>query len=63
MEIARGEYLAFVDSDDHIEPDMCRVLYEAAAGADMCGADYYIDDQSLYPANMPFGFERRVSGR
>lgn len=26
-------------------------------------ADYYIDDQSIYPANMPFGFERRVSGR
>lgn len=23
-------------------------------------ADYYIDDQSIYPSNMPFGFERSV---
>ncbi len=44
MEIAKGEYIAFVDSDDFVEPDMCRVLYEAANGADMCGADYYVDD-------------------
>lgn len=43
MEIAVGEYLAFVDSDDFVEPDMCRALYEAARGADLCGADYYID--------------------
>ena len=44
MDVARGEYIAFVDSDDFVEPEMCRVLYEAARGADMCGADYYIDD-------------------
>ena len=44
MEIARGEYIAFVDSDDFVEPDMCRVLYETAAGSDMSCADYYIDD-------------------
>lgn len=43
MDIARGEYIAFVDSDDFIEPDMCRVLYETAQGADMCGADYLMD--------------------
>ena len=44
IDIARGEYIAFVDSDDFVEPDMCRVLYETAAGADMCCADYFIDD-------------------
>ena len=43
MSIAQGEYLCFVDSDDFIEPDTCRVLYDSAGGADMCGADYYID--------------------
>lgn len=43
MDIARGEYIAFVDSDDFVEPDMCKALYAAADGADMCGADYWID--------------------
>ena len=43
MEIAQGEYIAFVDSDDWVEPDMCKALYDAANGADMCGADYWID--------------------
>lgn len=43
MDIAKGEYIAFVDSDDWVEPDMCEILYSAAKGADMCGADYWID--------------------
>lgn len=30
MEVARGEYIGFVDSDDWIEPDMYERLYEAA---------------------------------
>ncbi len=28
IEIARGEYLTFVDSDDYISRDMCKILYE-----------------------------------
>lgn len=43
MDIAKGEYIAFLDSDDTLEPDACLRLYEAAAGADMAGADYYTD--------------------
>ena len=27
---AKGEYIAFVDSDDYIEPEMCQVMYEKA---------------------------------
>ena len=36
---AEGEYVAFVDSDDWIEPDFCEQLYRAAvnASADMAG--------------------------
>ncbi len=34
MELARGEYFGFVDSDDWIEPDMYQKLMEAALEAD-----------------------------
>lgn len=56
MDIAKGEYIAFVDSDDFIEPDMCEVLYAAAQGADMCGADYWIDrDGELQDVPLTYG--------
>lgn len=41
LEIARGEYIGFVDSDDWIEPDMYEVLYRDIraenAGIAVCG--------------------------
>lgn len=43
IEAARGEYIAFVDACDWVEPGMCEDLYYAAKGADMCGADYWTD--------------------
>ena len=45
LEIARGEYIAFVDSDDWIEPDMCEVLYHIAKrnNADMAGGNMFYD--------------------
>lgn len=41
---AQGEYLAFVDSDDWIELDMCKCLYDLANGADLVGSNYYVSD-------------------
>lgn len=43
MEIAKGEYFIFVDSDDWIAPDMCEDLYNKAVEtkADMVGSCYY----------------------
>lgn len=32
--LARGEYLAFLDHDDMLEPDACRLLYRAARDVD-----------------------------
>jgi len=43
---AKGEYIAFVDSDDWVEPDMFEQLYAAAqqyGGVDLCYAQQYKD--------------------
>lgn len=43
---AKGEYIAFVDSDDWIEPDMFEVLYNEAKAqndADLCYSQEYKD--------------------
>lgn len=42
---AKGEYIAFVDSDDWIEPDMFDSLYDAAKAqdADLCYSQEYKD--------------------
>ena len=48
MEIARGEYIAFVDSDDYVEPDMYEKLYARAqaTGADVVACDYDLVDNN-----------------
>lgn len=42
MKYATGEFLMFVDGDDWIDPDMCRVMYEKAVqtGADCVMCSY-----------------------
>lgn len=60
MDIARGEYIGFLDSDDFVEPDTYETLYRTANGADMCGADYYIDNGSslkIFPLDYGEGLE------
>ena len=57
MELAKGEYLTFVDAGDYVEPAMCEDLYFAADGADICGADYWTEfngtTRDVYPNYGP----------
>lgn len=43
IEAAHGDYIAFVDSDDWIEPDMCEMMYQMALNnkSDMVGSNYF----------------------
>lgn len=46
LEYARGDYIAFIDSDDYIEPNYLKAMYEKIidANADICTCDVrYID--------------------
>ena len=49
MDIAAGDYLGFVDSDDCIEPDMYQLLVENAVStqADISRCGIFVDEESL----------------
>ncbi len=53
ISIAQGEYLLFVDSDDHLSPGAIRKLYEGAVGfpkADLIKGNYYsVKSKASYP--------------
>lgn len=61
LEIARGEYIGFVDSDDYINKDMYEKMYNAAKKNDsdvvICGANIYPEEphasQWLYDCLSP----------
>ncbi len=57
IEIATGEYICFVDSDDYVAKDYIKKLYDALYnnGADMavCGYEYVLDDGSKETDEKP----------
>lgn len=49
---AKGEYIAFVDSDDYIDSDMFERLYQAAKGVDICYSHAYKDYTDGHPTEI-----------
>lgn len=60
LDIAKGEYVVFIDSDDYVEPAL---LEDAVRAADESGADQVlwnyrlVDDQKVHGAYLSFGDE------
>ena len=48
LDVARGEWIGFVDSDDYIAPEMSEILYKAvqSTGADLALCDYVKVDET-----------------
>ena len=61
LDTARGEWIAFVDSDDTITPDYCAKLYAAVqeTGAKMAVCNYQQVDETLQPIKEQYLHVRR----
>ena len=46
LDICKGEYIAFVDSDDYIEPDMFQQLFTGINDVDLCGCGMIRETQA-----------------
>lgn len=59
MDIAKGEYITFVDSDDSIEPNMYKTMYQKAKEKDFdivaCGVNIIYPDKTV---RISAGFDR-----
>ncbi|EOO15546.1 glycosyltransferase family 2 protein [Bacillus cereus] len=58
LEIAKGDYIGFVDSDDWIEPDMYELLYgmcaEHRCDVAICSSQIYYSNKIVISSNHPF---------
>lgn len=59
IDMARGEYLLFVDGDDFVKPDYVEALVTAAAAndSDLVISGYTIDDNTKLIENIPLTYE------
>lgn len=63
LDVARGEWIGFVDSDDYIAPEMYEALYQAvqSTGADLALCDYAAVDEMGAPCPpMHTGLAQRI---
>ena len=63
IELAQAPYLMFVDSDDWVEPDFCRIPYEMAARerVDMVMFRYVSEGASVHETSSPSIGEQLIS--
>lgn len=56
LEVAKGDYVAFVDSDDYVELDMIDKLYQECVSnrLDVIFADFYVDGNSGFKKSPSF---------
>ena len=67
LDVARGAWIGFVDSDDYIAPEMYEALYQAvqSTGADLALCDYAAVDEAGAPCLPPYTglAQRTFTGR
>lgn len=56
LEVAKGDYVAFVDSDDYVELDMIEKLYQECVSnrLEVVFADFYVDGNSGFKKSPSF---------
>lgn len=57
LDVCKGNYIVFVDSDDYINPEMIKELYNSLVkyGSDILICNYYINDEkNIYPNKIKF---------
>ncbi|MEH7025294.1 glycosyltransferase family 2 protein [Bacillus wiedmannii] len=65
LEIAQGDYIGFVDSDDWIEVDMYELLYsmcvEQECDIAICSSEIHYNDKTVISSSQPFVIHDRYS--
>lgn len=65
LDIARGDYIGFVDSDDWIEIDMYELLYGMCVEQDcdiaICSSEIHYNDKTVISSSHPFVIHDRYS--
>lgn len=63
IEAASGEFLAFIDSDDWIEPDYCQSMYEKAKDEDATLSSVIMPSKFRIPENGLPGHRENYEGK